>query len=227
MGVMRQRVIPVYSTYVNTFIVQGQSVVLIDTGLPGYHKRILGKMEEKGIKLSDVSLIILTHGHIDHFGSASVLHEKTGAPLAVHKADAGPLREGINPPLHPVGVKGAIMGGLAGMVKTSAVRGVEADILVEGEMNLAHFGIAGRIIPTPGHTPGSVSVVLEGGCVLVGDLIFGGILRKKAPGFPYFGDDRQMILSSIRNVLELNPKIIYAGHGGPFTADAVERKFFG
>lgn len=227
MAVLRQRVIPVRSRFVNSFIVQGQSAILIDTGIPGYEERILNRMEDKGIKWSDVSLIILTHGHYDHFGSAATLREKTGAPLVVHKADAEAVQSGINPVLQPIGVKGSIMAGLSRVVKMPVTKPVEADILLEGEMDLGKYGIAGRIIPTPGHTKGSISVFLEGGCVLVGDLIFGGVFRKKSPDFPYFGYDRQEILNSVKKVLNLNPKIVYAGHGGPFTVDSVRRKFLG
>jgi len=227
MAVLRQRVIPVRSKYVNSFIVQGQSAILIDTGMPGYQERILQRMEEKGIKWADVSLIIITHGHNDHFGSAAALREKTGAPVAVHRADSEPLKTCINPPLHPIGAKGTIMAGLSGLMKSPAIKGIDADILIEGEMDLAKYGIAGRIVPTPGHTKGSVSVFLEGGCILVGDLIFGGVFRRKAPGYPYFGYDKREILNSIKKMLELNPKIIYAGHGGPFTIDSVRRKFLG
>ena len=227
MAVLRQRVIPVRSRFANSFIIQGQSAILIDTGLPGYEERILSRMEDKGIKWSDVSLIIITHCHHDHFGSAATLREKTGAPLAVHRADVEPLKTGINPVLHPIGVKGTLMEGLSHLIKMPVTKPVEADILIEGEMDLGKYGIAGRIIPTPGHTQGSISVFLEGGCVLVGDLIFGGIFRKKAPDFPYFGYDKKEILDSIKKVLDLNPKIVYAGHGGPFTVDSVRRKFLG
>jgi hydroxyacylglutathione hydrolase len=227
MAVLRQRVIPVRSRYVNSFIVQGQAAILVDTGMPGFEERILQKMQEKGVRWSDVSLILITHGHHDHFGSAAVLREKTGAPLAVHKADAETLRSGINPKLNPIGAKGTIMAGLSRAIKIPKVKGIDADILIDGEMDLASFGVAGRVVPTPGHTQGSLSIFMDGGCVLVGDLIFGGMFRRKAPDFPLFGYDTREILASIKKVLELNPKIVYAGHGGPFTVDSVRRRFFG
>lgn len=226
MAVLRQRVIPVRSRFVNSFIVQGQRAILVDTGIPGYEGRILQRMEDKGVRWSDISLIIITHGHSDHFGSASVLREKTGAPLAVHSADFEILRTGINPPLHPLGASGAVASMVSGMIKAPPLKGLVADILIDGEMDLSSFGVAGRIVPTPGHTPGSLSVYMDGGCVLVGDLISGGMLRRKAPNFPLFGDDRQEVLKSIKKVLDLDPKIVYAGHGGPFTVDSVRRRFF-
>ena len=222
----KQRVIKVRSTFVNAFIICGERAVIVDTGMPGYGAAILSAMEKYDVKPADVSMILITHGHHDHYGSAVALKQKTGAPVAIHKDDSEALRTGINPKLIPIGMKGKIMVGLSGMMKMPELKGLEPDILIEGEMDLSKYGIAGKVVPTPGHTPGSVSILLDGGCALIGDLIFGGFIRKKAPGFPPLGYDRQEIYRSVQKVLDFNPKIIYAGHGGPFTASDVRRKFF-
>jgi hydroxyacylglutathione hydrolase len=226
MAGVKQQVIPVPSMFVNAFIVRGERVVIVDTGIPGYDAKILQAMERHGIKPGDVSLILITHGHHDHYGSAFVLKQKTGALVAIHRDDSEPLKTGVNPTLIPIGAKGKMMVGLTRMMKQADINGVDADVLIEGETDLSKYGIAGKVVPTPGHTHGSVSVFLDDGCSLIGDLIFGGFIRKKAPGLPYFGYDKAEIMRSIQKVLELNPKIIYAGHGGPFTAAAVRRRFF-
>jgi glyoxylase-like metal-dependent hydrolase (beta-lactamase superfamily II) len=226
MAGIRQEVFSVRSSFVNAYIVRGERAIIIDTGLPGFGEKILAKMGEHGIKPGDVSLILITHGHHDHYGSAAFLKEKTGAPVAIHKEDAGALRTGVNPPLYPVGAIGKVMEFASGMIKAPKVQCIEPDILIEDEMDLAKFGIDGRVIPTPGHTSGCVTVLLAGGCALQGDMIFGGLLRKHSPGFPPFCRDRQQLLKSIQLILDKNPKIIYAGHGGPFTAGQVWRKFF-
>ena len=108
MAGIRQEVFSVRSPIVNAYIVRGERAIIIDTGIPGFGEKILAKMEEHGIKPADVSLILITHGHHDHYGSVAFLREKTGAPVAIHKEDAGSLRTGINPPLYPVGVRGKI-----------------------------------------------------------------------------------------------------------------------
>ena len=222
----RQEVFSVRSSFVNAYIVRGDRTIIIDTGYPGLGEKILARMTEQGIKPGDVSLILITHGHNDHFGSAGFLKDKTGAPVAIHKNDADALRKAVNPPLYPVGAVGRIMAAIAGMMKTPNAQGLEPDILIEDEMDLAKFGIEGKVIPTPGHTAGCVTVLLAGGCALQGDMIFGGMLRKHTPRFPYFCQDKKQLLKSIQMILDKNPKIIYAGHGGPFTAGQVWRKFF-
>jgi len=223
---MRQEVYSVRSSIVNTYIVRGQRSIIIDTGMPGFGERILAKMGQYSIKMGDVSLILITHGHHDHYGSAAFLKEKTGAPVAIHRDDAAALRTAVNPPLYPVGVTGRFMEAVSGMLKIPRIQGMEPDIVIDTELDLAAYGIEGKVIPTPGHTTGSVSVLLAGGCALVGDMIFGGMLRKHAPNFPYFCRDKEQLLKSIQLILDKNPKIIYSGHGGPFTAGQVWRRFF-
>ena len=159
----KRMVIPITTPMVNSYIIRGDKPILIDTGLPGYDARILQSMEENGIKPGEVSLILITHGHQDHFGSVAALKQKTGAPVAIHKADAESLKPGATPRCGAMGAKGKMMVGLSKMMKMPEVIGLEPDILIESEMDLAKFGIDGKIVLTLGHTPGGISVSLESG----------------------------------------------------------------
>jgi glyoxylase-like metal-dependent hydrolase (beta-lactamase superfamily II) len=102
-------------------------------------------------------------------------------------------------------------------------KSLKADIAFETDIDLNDFGINGRIIHTPGHTAGSVSVILSDGTAIIGDLLMGGIIRRRAPHLPLFAKDLSQIKESVRRILGLSPKIIHASHGGPFTREAVER----
>ena len=93
-------VIPIKLGLVKSFIIKGDKAVIVDTGYPGNGERILDNLRKNGIEPSDVSLIIITHGHIDHYGSADELRKLTGAPVAMHRADAEYLKKGI----HYIGV---------------------------------------------------------------------------------------------------------------------------
>ena len=72
---------------VNCFLVQDVGLMLVDTATPGQHDKILEQVKKLNINPHAIELIVITHGHGDHFGSAQKIKELTGAKLAVHKED--------------------------------------------------------------------------------------------------------------------------------------------
>ncbi len=205
--------------FANTYIVEGnKGAILIDTGLPGGEKAILKKCREKNVSLN---LILITHGHFDHMGSAAALKDASSAPVAIHIKDAEALRTGVSPMDRPVGVLARIMPLYMRSIKTMPI---DPDIVIDGEMSLQEYGIDGRILLTPGHTSGSISVILGSGEAYVGDLIMGGFfgkIRSRKPNLPPFEIGRTSIKNSVNYVLEQNPTAIYPSHGGPFAPQDV------
>jgi len=209
----------------NAFIIRGKRPVIVDTGYPGSAPAILDVLTENGIDPKTVSLILITHGHADHFGSAADLRERTGARVAIHRLDAEAVRKGQGPPLSPTGAIGRLLMPMLKRRGPAKAPPVKSDILIEGEMELKKFGIDGKIIHTPGHTPGSVSVILPGGEVIVGDLIMKGMLRWWQPDYPLFADNMAQLNESIKLIMQRKPAKIFSGHGGPFNPKAVQRRF--
>lgn len=212
-------VIPVPLGPTTAFIVRDRGVLLIDTGNPGDEAAILAAMRHAGIRPDDLSLILVTHGHPDHYGSADVLRDRTGAPIAVHAADAGAVRRGVAGRFSLARIVPHQIGFMAG--KTGSI---EPDIVIEGAADLAVFGVRGRVIPTPGHTPGSVSVFIAGGAAIVGDLL-SALLPGGRPRLPFRTGDPAAARRSIRALLALGPERIYAAHGGPWAGAEVSRWF--
>ncbi|MCY0941425.1 MBL fold metallo-hydrolase [Streptomyces antarcticus] len=94
--------IPVLGKHaVNAYLLLGRRPVLVDAGTPGSGQRIHERIAGHGVDPSDLALIVITHGHIDHFGSAAELHRLTGAPVAGHVADLEPFRTGQARMPHP------------------------------------------------------------------------------------------------------------------------------
>lgn len=188
---------------------------------------IVETLREAGVEAGDISLILLTHGHVDHFGSAAELKRITGAPVAVHEKDAENLRRGRNPHLTPMSLEGRLMKPL---LKTEAPP-VEPDVIFSGEMSLEAYGVDARVIETPGHTAGSVSVVTADGEAIVGDVVAGGYLgftlRPHAPRYHLFVEDVGAVQESISRLLDLAPTRLLPGHGGPLDPEAVRARFFG
>jgi hydroxyacylglutathione hydrolase len=226
---MDNTVITISLGMVKAFLLKGDdSAILVDSGNPGQAARILEAMAEHGIAPEDIRLILITHGHTDHFGSAKALCERTGAPVAIHAKDAAALRGESDDAdtLKPTGK-------LLGMLMRLGIRlpdappeaFLEPDLVFEEAWRLDAYGVAGEVIPTPGHTPGSVSVLLDSGEAIVGDIVMGkwmGIFRQ--PGAPIVAWDLERNFASLRAFLqEHKPHTIHTAHGGPFTlADLIQ-----
>jgi hydroxyacylglutathione hydrolase len=99
-----------------------------------------------------------------------------------------------------------------------------ADVVIEDRLDLRPFGLAGEVIHTPGHSPGSVSVVVSGPggetSIIAGDLLIGGLLGFLNPRTPR----RHMIIhnleqmwASVERLLAYRPALVYLGHGGPIS----------
>ena len=218
-----QKVIQINLGMVNAYLIKSKKPILVDTGLRGSVGKILKKISSEGINPKDISLIVITHAHSDHTGSLKELKDATGAKVAVGKTDSDYLAHGMNFPVYSKKIFFKIIASF--LPRISMKEGINADIVISSETDLSEYGIPGKIIPTPGHTQGSLSVVLDSGEAIVGDLFSGGFIRKKKLSYPHFICNQRLVEESIKKIISLNPKIVYTGHGGPFEIDVVRKKF--
>ncbi|HOU14910.1 MAG TPA: MBL fold metallo-hydrolase [Anaerolineae bacterium] len=206
------------------FLVRSSAgAILVDTGLPNQADRILKALAAQGVAPQDIRLILITHGHMDHIGSVKELHERTGAPVAVHSKDAGALRgeqdlAGVKP---TTWLSALMMRVTARMAISNPAPTLEPDIVFDEAWRLDDYGIAGEVIPTPGHSPGSISVLLDSGAAIIGDLAMGSMLFPKRATPPLIAWDLERNWASLRAVLDRHPTIIYITHGHPLTPDAL------
>ena len=209
---------------VNAFLVRDEGAVLVDAGLAGREARLLRALARAGVAPRDVALVVVTHAHADHVGGAEALRRATGAPVLLGAADAGHARDPRTLTYRATGAAGRLAAPLVrGWSRLRPGRPFEADLLADAPMDLARFGVRGRVEPTPGHTPGSLSVVTAGGDAIVGDLA-GAMPWRARLDVPIFADDEAELRRQARRVAAMPIERVHVGHGGPtFPREALAR----
>ena len=207
-------------TATNAYVITGTKHVLVDPGPEGAAGELLEQLSRHRISLSDIGLIVITHGHPDHFGCAAQLKEWTQAPVAVHELDAEYVHWGSVPGVKPV----TRLGGLFKSFFKTKCPAVEPDILLREDDKLGRYAGRGKVILTPGHTAGSISIILPDGNCIVGDLLMRG-LRARTPSSPWFAEDVTEAKESLQKVVSAGARTLLVGHGGPFKVSELPRKF--
>jgi hydroxyacylglutathione hydrolase len=219
-------VVPIPLGFVWAFlIIQDDRALLVDTGLAGSASRILHIAAKHGIAPRMIKLIILTHAHTDHTGSALTLQDKCQSLIALHPLEAQLLADGANGALKPTGVVGRLIAGASKLQSTNKSVVIKPDVYPEDKTDLNLYGIDAYIVHTPGHTLGSISVVTAAGDALIGDLLLIKPFGFGRPSYPFFIDDLDAINKSVRMILDLQPAHLYAAHGGHLATEAT-RKWF-
>ena len=212
-----------------TCVALEDELIFLDTGLNTIVAQEFRKnMEEKYSKKA--TTLILTHGHIDHIGSLKDIKEYTGAKVAIHRLDKECVERGEWLDSHkPKGV--GRWGRMLGKIGIPLIKWLypeapptEVDVTIENdEFSLVDYGIAGRVIHTPGHSIGSVSVLLNSGEAFVGDLAMNKFPLKRNPGLPILADDITKVKESWQQLLRFNVKTVYPGHGHPFSVEIIKK----
>ncbi|WP_214367630.1 MBL fold metallo-hydrolase [Pseudonocardia sp. H11422] len=159
------------------FVDDDGSVTLIDTGVKSAPPRIVAGLAAMGKHPSDVTRIVLTHAHPDHGGGAAELARQTGAPVAVHSDDAPYAEQGRSPRQDRSTPAGRIFARLHGGRFPPAPVG---ETLTGGQVLDVGGGL--RVVATPGHSPGHISLLHEPTRLLItGDAIFNVLGMRLSP----------------------------------------------
>jgi glyoxylase-like metal-dependent hydrolase (beta-lactamase superfamily II) len=189
---------------------------LVDSGLPGQVEAIGVALAEAGIGVQDLRRIIFTHQDLDHVGSGAALVRQSGATVLAHPADV-PYIEGE---LRPLKFTPEMLERRPQLREVlERLEPVEIDEhLEDGERLDLAGGI--RVIFTPGHTPGHLSLYLERPKVLVaGDALTAEESHLDGPNPPLTLDVGEAA-RSVRRLAELDVETIVCYHGGVVDEDA-------
>jgi len=207
------------------YLIRGKDVVMIDGGMPKKIKVFKRVLLRLNINPSDIKLIVLTHSHFDHSGSAREIREFTGAKIAIHESERAYLEDGGM--IIPKGVNfyGKITKPwLFAIFKKISFPKFKPDILITDESYpLKAYRIDGNIIHTPGHTVGSISVILDSGEAFVGCMAHNGFPFRLRPGLPIYAQDIEAIKKCWKILIDRGIKMIYPGHGKHFSAEIIKK----
>ena len=187
----------------NSYLVvdeRSRQAAVIDPGMES--ESVLEAVRHEGLRVESV---IITHGHFDHVFSAAAFKTETGAQVIMHPDDV-PLLLEMPETARSFGFKAPVPPQPDRLVR-------EGDVIKVGELAL-------RVLETPGHTPGGISLCLDD-AVFVGDTLFAGSVGRT----DLRGGSLDALLRSIRTKLLTLPDwtVVYPGHGGATSIGAERR----
>lgn len=188
------------SNYSNSYILEFKDYsIIIDTGMDKKAKELIGALDKIG---KPPKAILITHAHLDHINGLAKLKEKYPEALVISSEVEKDFIEGKKT-LLPKGIKGFFF---KLMMPLMGYKGVKV---------YKHFGNRYddiKIIKTPGHTKGSVSLLFKN-ILFCGDLL----INSKGIHLPpsEFNLDEQEILESMKKISKLDFDLILPGHGNP------------
>lgn len=210
----------------NCYIVSQKNTILIDGGMPGEFNEFSSGLNNLGVDPNEIQNMVITHCHWDHIGCANKIKKMTGAKLIAHKYAKSAIEKGerVMPP--SATVWGKIFGVfLNAWSKNFNLEPSEVDIVVDNEdFSLEDFGIDGKIVYTPGHSLGSITVLLASGDAFVGDMAMNGLPLTINPNLPIFAEDISLLKNSWKKLIDSGAKKIYPAHGKPFLIDKLIKK---
>ncbi|MBI4336680.1 MAG: MBL fold metallo-hydrolase [Chloroflexi bacterium] len=191
----------------NVYLIEEESITLVDSGLGGSGKTILEYVRALGRQPEEVTTILLTHGHPDHYGGAADLQQETGARVLCHPGDAPINRKGHRR-LH--------------WSWFPSFRSPRVDGLLHEGQELAALGGL-RVLHTPGHTVGSLCFLAPSrGLLFTGDtLLSDGEFFSRPSPLP--GMNLRTYRASLWRLAELDFQHGLPGHGRPCYQTAAER----
>ena len=204
---------------VNSFVLleDDGSVTLVDCGWKSAPPRIVAGLAALGKSPRDVQRIIVTHAHPDHAGGMAVIRAQTDGRVLAHADDAGFLERGATPPVDERATAGRLFNRLP--IRGFAATPVAATV-TDGEL----LDIAGglRVVHTPGHTPGHVSLLHEAsGALITGDAIFNVLGLRYSPAV--FCTDVPLSRQTADRLGELDYEVAGFTHGAHVREGARER----
>ena len=189
------------------FVSEGGNAILVDTGREEYRELILKVCRAKNIRL-----IVLTHGHVDHIQNAAFLSKELGAPIAMHKDDYDLIRDNWAQPMTAGSLLGKVILGMSRKsFEQDEIESFEPEVYLKDGDSLGTYGVSASVIGLPGHTKGSVGVIIGNTDIIAGDALMNMVYPAKSPLYA----NKSAMEQSAARIGSLGSLTVHFGHGNP------------
>jgi glyoxylase-like metal-dependent hydrolase (beta-lactamase superfamily II) len=196
----------------NVFLLTNNtSIIMVDTSI-GFDWKTLHQRTKQACQEKHLEALILTHTHFDHCANAAKVKERFNPQIIVHEKEAGYLQQGWSPLPRGTHFFNRILMDFVRKIKFpfQMFNPVQADIVVEDIYNFKALGFNAYAMHTPGHTAGSLSLIVDDEIALVGDTLVGYL---KGHNCPAFADEPDQLVASWTRLLDTGCQLFLPAHG--------------
>ncbi len=193
----------------NCYLVSDRkNAVLFDTASGEYLQQVIDECGKY-----DLKLIVLSHPHFDHAENAEALSKKFNVPVAYNEADDGIFDDYNSQPLYSYGIVGFVVlkASLKVLSQTKVIRPENRFFVKEGD-TLADYGFPDiKVVELPGHSNGSIGLLVSDDAMLVGDALDNWI----RPATAHLYTDLEAEKKTVEKIRSFGKRTYYYGHGKP------------
>ncbi len=204
----------------NVFVVRNKKeCILIDTSVSRYWKELSAVIDSFVYQGCFFTGLILTHSHFDHVINAQLVRRKYKMKIHIREEERGLLSKGESPEIRGTNI---VLGAITSLFQKQMqslckYQAVEPDVsVVDDKFSLESLGINAYLLHTPGHSAGSMSVIVDDEIALVGDTLVGMF-----PNFIYppFAANPKLMIKSWEKLIDTNCRLFIPSHGRASTRD--------
>ena len=207
------------------FITTDRLNILLDTGKVTANKRLRNNIGSLKLERKKIDFLVLTHTHFDHCQNAAQIKKQENCKIIMSAKEKSFVEKGYTPVPYGTTMISKRIYELGIRLGTKRFRYAPfiADRFIVDEFEFIDNELDIRTINTPGHSAGSMSILVDNEIAIVGDTLF-GIYPNSV--FPPFADNPVELIDSWHKLLETDCILFLPGHGKAIKRDLLQKEYY-